>query len=325
MEAIVSTIITKDYGHYALTLHDSLVKFNKDIHFCVFVSNGSLPQNLEHELLSRSNILLLCSDDFKSEVALQIKIKYSDSYHDAYRWGMKPILLIKLLQLGYAKVIYVDSDIYFFNDFSFLFLELNEKKLLLSPHWRSSSPIKDLSNFKLNFLDGIYNGGFVGASTGAEGALLYWAKLCLFSCKVDRSNGFYVDQRFLDILPTRYEGIGHITHRGCNIANWNQIDCKRVLKQNGLVLINNEYPIIFIHFTNSLFKGVYLGSKEDNILLPYVESYRDNLLKYSDVDIIASFLKKGNDKASRSESDFITKSLYYRLKIKIINLVKKSS
>jgi len=303
MKAVVCTIITNDYGHYALVLHDSLIEQFATVHFCVFVSNGKLPQKIEDKLLSRKNVDIFYDTTFKSELALKLREKYSQNLHDAYRWGMKPILLNKLLKDGYQSAIYVDSDIYFYNDYTFLFESLKTYNLLLSPHWRCSNPQIDIANFKLNFLDGIYNGGFIGASKGSEKTLNYWAELCLFNCEVNRNEGFYVDQRYLDILPTRFEGVTHITHKGCNVANWNQEDCKRTLQINGNVLINNTYPIVFIHFTNSFFKGVYLN-KTDELLIPYVEKYRDHLLLYSDTDIIKDFFEKGVHLESRKEDNY---------------------
>ncbi|WP_417890147.1 hypothetical protein [Xanthomarina gelatinilytica] len=322
MKAVVTTIITKDYGHYALTLQDSLLKFIPDIHFCVFVSNGTLLEETASILKSRPHTVIYYDNDFTDTLAKQLKEKYSSSFHDAYRWGMKPILLKKLLHIGYDKAIYVDSDIYFFNDYNFLFKELEANNLLLSPHWRSSDPNKDLSNFKLNFLDGIYNGGFIGASKGAEAALSYWAELCLFNCEVDRANGFYVDQRYLDILPTRFKGVTHIKHKGCNVANWNQVDCERILQPDGNVLINNEVPIIFIHFTSSMFRGVLI-KKDDSILLENIKIYRDNLLKYSDLDVIEHFYQEGANMKSRTEDNTKSKSFYHELRKRISLLLNK--
>ncbi|WP_372757290.1 hypothetical protein [Mariniflexile sp.] len=304
MKEVVCTLITKNYGHYALVLHDSLIKQQESIHFCVFVSNGKLPHSVEVQLLSRKHVTIYYEASFKNELSILLKEKYFTSYHDAYRWGMKSQLLIKLLNHGYERAIYVDSDIYFYNDYRFLFEELKKFSILLSPHWRSSYPNLDMENFKLNFLDGIYNGGFIGASQGGQAALTYWTELCLFNCEVNRSEGFYVDQRYLDIFPTRFEDVGHITHKGCNVANWNLIDCKRVLQPDGNVLINNTEPIVFLHITNSMLKGVYLW-KNDVLLQPYIEQYRDNLLKYDDVDIIVHFFEKGMHIPSRSEQHVV--------------------
>lgn len=318
MKEVVSTIITKNYGHYALVLHDSLINQLKYIHFCVFISNGKLPQDIQAQLLSRPNVTIYYEDAIKDKLAIQLKEKFAKVYHDEYRWGMKPLLLNKLLDDGYERAIYVDSDICFYSDYAFLFESLKKYNILLSPHWRCSMPDIDTINFKLNFLDGIYNGGFIGASKGGEKALNYWAELCLFNCEVNRNEGFFVDQRYLDILPTRFEGVGHIIHKGCNVANWNQVDCKRILKPNGMVLINNKWPIVFVHFTNSTLGGILLGN--DKFLYPFLEQYKDALLKYNDVNIIEEFFEKEHLKNSRREvvieKPVATKSKFYKRFIK---------
>lgn len=317
----ICTIITGNYGHYALALHDSICNFNANIAFFVFVSEGNLEANILDEIKRRKGIYVLTSLDLqKSELAKKVYSKYENINQDALRWSMKPIVMNYLLQEDYESVIYVDWDIHFFNDFNFLFDELKKCSVLLSPHWRCSEPEIDLINFKLNFLDGIYNGGFIGASKDSQEALEYWAKLCLFNCEVNRNAGFYVDQRYLDILPSRFEGVKSITHKGCNVANWNVIDCKRVEQSSGDVLINDQEPIVFIHFTNSLLKGAYLW-KNDEALIPYIEKYRDNILLYSDADIIQDFFKKGIHVSSRSEPVVINNN--YNNKYTFKRIIKK--
>ncbi|MGG5487537.1 hypothetical protein [Gaetbulibacter jejuensis] len=322
MRNIICTVITNNYAHYALALHDSFKDYDDTVDYCVFVSNGALDTAYEDEFEARGIVLLTVADFKDNRLAKQMHEKYATVYHDAYRWGMKPLVMIELLNRSYDHVIYVDSDIYFFADYTFLWKELETRSMLLSPHWRCSDPSISETNFRHNFLDGIYNGGFVGASKKGIKAMSYWAELCLFKCEVNRNDGFYVDQRYLDILPTRFEGVGHITHRGCNVANWNIVDCQRVAQADGTVLINNTFPIVFIHFTNSLFKGAYLW-KDDALLIPYIERYRDNLLNYSKVDVIAAFFNKGIHQQSRTESDFEKKSLIVKLKTLLKRTVKK--
>ncbi len=295
-----ATIITADYGAYALALHDSLMKFDEEINMAIFISSGKLDEAIQKEFDKRKNIKLYFGKDIMEfPLAKNVYEKYYEASHDSYRWSMKPVFMNFLLHKDFKEVIYLDSDIFFFNDYTFLWKELDGCNILLSPHWRSSDPVADLPNFKLNFLDGIYNGGFIGASRGGIAALDYWAKLCLYNCEVNRNEGFYVDQRYLDLLPTRFEGVENITHKGCNVANWNQLDCKRTKKESGEVVINNVFPIIFIHFTNSFLRGILL--QNDKLLLPFLEQYRDNLLRYSDIDIIEKFHKKGRFKQSRIE------------------------
>ncbi|MEO2064650.1 MAG: glycosyltransferase [Christiangramia sp.] len=291
MHSCFCTIITPDYWPYALALYDSLAALDPQIQLAVLVSQDSKGKDDYSIFQNNRNIQVYKIKDLEHiSIAKEIRSKYHENYHDAYRWSMKPVFMNFLFQKGYDKVIYVDSDIYFFNDFTFLFDELEHCNLLLSPHWRSSDPEADLANFKLNFLDGIYNGGFIGATPAAETALNYWAKLCLFNCEINRSEGFYVDQRYLDILPSRFEGVKSIRHKGCNVAYWNRVDCSRTINKEGKVMIDNKFPVIFIHFTYSLFLGVFF--EDDKILLPFLEKYRDNILKYSEKNILSEFYKK---------------------------------
>ncbi|MFD2517942.1 glycosyltransferase [Salinimicrobium flavum] len=315
------TIITADYAPYALVLHDSLCRFNKTFHFSVFLSKGGLSEAFEKEFLRRKYVQLYDFKDLQNfSYAKDLKDKYCEERHDAFRWGMKPVFINFLLE-SFEKVIYLDCDIYFFSDFHFLYEELNHVALLLTPHWRNSNPLVEYDNFKLNFLEGLYNAGFIGASRGAELALNWWAKMILFKCEVNTAEGFYDDQRYLDLLPVLFENTGILRHKGCNVANWNKILCNRTLNDNGEVTINNHFPIVFVHFTNSLLTGVFY--KNDKLLSFHLEQYRDNLLKYSDVDIIEEFSKKVRFKKLWSEEDFTPERQTITIAKRIRSLVKK--
>ena len=61
-----------------------------------------------------------------------------------------------------------------------------------------------------------------------------------------------------------------IRHPGCNIAEWNTEECKRIIVDDR-VLINGQYPIIFVHFTRTLMHQILKGF--DPLLKPYLEQY----------------------------------------------------
>ena len=299
-ERIICTIITGDFAHYALALHDSLASQDSEINFAIFISGGKISEEHLNVLQKKEKLKILHFSQLeKFGLAKELNEKYANSYHDAFRWGMKPVFTNFLLSEGYEKVIYLDSDLFFFGNYEFLFEELDRCSVLLSPHWRSSNPKLEYSNFVDNFRDGIYNAGFFGASKGARKALDWWSQMVLFKCEVSRKDGYYVDQRYLDILPVYFRNIKHLEHRGCNVGNWNQTECKRGLNEHGEVLINEKFPIVFIHFTNSLLRGVLLGG--DKLLMPHLEEYRKSLLKYSRKDIIEEFYSHGQFEKPRSE------------------------
>jgi hypothetical protein len=171
---------------------------------------------------------------------------------------------------NFDQVIFIDPDVCFFSDPSFLFDEMSGASVLLSPHWRSSDPLADPVNFELNFKDGIYNGGCIGATQKGIPALEWLARACLYKCENGPGSGLFADQKYLDLLQSRFPDVQVIQHKGCNVANWNMIDCKRMAFGEG-VRINGTDPIVFIHFSKSTIRGILSG--KDALLLPYLEEY----------------------------------------------------
>lgn len=268
------TIITYDYIPYAQTILKSIRKFNKSITLHVFISDSDEKINSLDPGLK-----FYTYNDLKSnQTCRDLYSKYANSYHDAFRWSMKPVFMRYLLNEGAKKVLYVDSDIHFYSDYNFLFDYLDNNNILLTPHWRTSDPVKDQSNFKLLLTSGLYNAGFVGVNQNAIPALTWWAEVCLYNCEISPETGNYVDQTYLDFFHYLFDGVKVIKHKGCNVANWNRVECKRTIDDDNQVLINNEFPIVFIHFTASTIKGILSG--QDKLLMPYYEVYKSILNEF---------------------------------------------
>jgi lipopolysaccharide biosynthesis glycosyltransferase len=267
------TIITGNYYAYALSLLESLKTHCKQtVTLHVFVSDESIGKDFLRELRAQhKGLFFTFKDEVNTEMAIKLDQKYHSTYMDAYRWSMKPVFMNYLLQeKGYEKVIYLDCDLFFYSNPDFIFDLLEQDRVLLSPHWRcADNPQEDWTNFYLNFQGGIYNGGFVGINSKGNEVMNYWANLCLTLCVKDFEKGMYVDQKYLDILHSRFDGVGVLRHRGCNVATWNLADNKRSLNVSGEVMINEIYPIVFIHFTKGTMRGIINGA--DALLLPHFQ------------------------------------------------------
>lgn len=304
------SIITFDYIPYVQALCHSLNQFQK-IDFNVLISDRAeknLTKNEIEELNKLKNLQIYYFDQLSEEgLGKELFEKYWNYEMDAYRWSMKPVFIKFLLEVQkYDKVIYADSDLYFFNNYDFLFDELENNDILLTPHWRSSDPQKDKGNFDLLFVGGLYNAGFIGVNKNAIPAMDWWAKVCLYQCIKDFTKGQYVDQTYLNLLPVLFDNVKIIKHKGCNIANWNQVDCQRNVS-DGNVLIEGDFPIIFIHFTNSTINGILSGI--DCLLQPFLSEYDQ---------VLQSFGKK--IKEGKIENK-INKSTY-KAKIKTLLSIK---
>lgn len=268
------TIITSDFYPYAQALYASLIKYNPDTQLQVLVvDSNSLPAQRANagivlHFITEISGYSLVSDMYK---------KYAHLNADKLRWALKPPFLSYLLEHGFSKTIYADCDIFFFNDHSFLFDELDESSVLLTPHWTVSNPVVNEDNFLSSFEGGLFNAGFIGASVKGIPALRWWAEACLYRIERDIKKGLFDDQRYLDAVPVLFEDVKIIRHKGCNVATWNYDECKRILVDKQ-VMINGKYPIIFIHFNTMLVKQILKG--HDNLLLPYFLEYKEVFEKY---------------------------------------------
>jgi hypothetical protein len=277
------TIITSDYLFYALALRDSLCRIDPAAHLHILVTDAPARH---WQVPSRGHNLTIyqpdaiCTDD----VARALRAKYAGHAPDHFRWSMKPIFIKHLLRHGMRKAIYVDSDIFFFAQFAFLFDALDSVALLLSPHWRSADPRVDPDNFEKNFSEGLFNGGFVGATEHAGPMLDWWARCCLYKCVKDRERGLYDDQKYLDMMPVRFENVGVLRHRGCNVAEWNAAECKRTVDTTGQTTINGVDPIVFIHFTAWLYHRILHG--DDGLLRPFMDQQIAALREYQPTFVI---------------------------------------
>ena len=271
----ICTITTYSHLAQTLALRDSVMPFCPDLTFNILITDKEDVSHLKQKNTHFFNL----KDIENAYLAGSIIKKYSHE-KDKLRWCLKPVFLHFLLfNCGYSKAIYADNDIFFFNGFTFLFKDLDKKDVLLCPHWRCTRPGINKDWFLVNFTDGFYNAGFLAASNKASEPLKWWAETCLFKCAKVYRKGLFDDQKYLDFMPLVFNNVGIIKHRGCNVAYWNQIDNKRTnVKDN--VLINDEWEIIFIHFTKELIKAI--KNKKEPLLAEHLDTYKLALEKYID-------------------------------------------
>jgi len=259
------TIASPSYLPFAAVLLSSLKKQQQQVSLHVLVTDDVDSSKMQPgmELYPLSTL--------SNDPSVQIIIKKYGTENDKLRWALKPFFLKALLQKT-DTVIYLDNDIYFFNDFSFLFTDLNQHSISLTPHWCSFDPFQYPENFKMSFQLGIFNAGFIGASLKGKAFLNWWASACSFAMERNMEDGFFVDQRYLDMSMIVDENVSIVRHKGCNVASWNMHQNKRIKKEKE-ILINGHFPIVFIHFNNATIEHIENGN--DNLLSPYYETFKN--------------------------------------------------
>ena len=262
------TIITSNYLPYAVTLFHSLRQhMDKGSLYVLITDDGEY----DCSLLPEENLHLLHISDLRNFGPTDALLNKYHNCPDALRWSMKPVLIQYLLEQRHEKVIFTDCDIYFVSNGNFLFDELENAAILLTPHWTTPDPQERESDFLSFFNYGAFNAGFIGATREGIPALKWWAEACKYRIEVNHAQGLHVDQKYLDALPVFFEDVKILRHKGCNVSFWNQQVCRRQMV-NGQVKINGIYPVVFIHFNRNYIPELLEGN--DREIFPYFEQFR---------------------------------------------------
>jgi len=252
----------------AFALANSIAPFKGFLNILVIDEMNNLAQKPE-------NVNIFTLSDLNDHIGIQIIDKYKNN-QDKLRWALKPIFLKHLLNETNA-VIYVDNDIYFYNDFAFLFKELESNNVILTPHFYNSNPNEDQNWLEANFRVGLYNAGFIGVNQQAIIALNWWANCCLYNVKKVFWRGLFDDQKYLDLFPILFDNVKILKYKGCNLAGWNYLNYNLNRDPNGGLVIDSTNKLIFIHFAES---SLVDFSKTNHLLNKEYKLYEENLLNH---------------------------------------------
>jgi hypothetical protein len=161
-------------------------------------------------------------------------------------FALKPWVIGHLLEkFPNEPVYYFDSDIE-------LFAPLAEAEdvlthganLVMTPHILHPAPDQESEEDLLR--SGSFNGGFLGvASTpGGRAFVAWWGERLRTGCTIDFTCG---DQRWLDLVPSIWDGVAILRHPGYNFACWNT-------HQRPMSCLDGAWtaagqPLRFVHYT----------------------------------------------------------------------------
>lgn len=160
----------------------------------------------------------------------------------------------KLLEMpDTEKVVYLDPDIAVFNSLSYLIELLDQYAIVLTPHQLTPESTREavIDNEICSLKHGIYNLGFVALSKKEQGIAFanWWRDRLLNFCYDDIPNGLFTDQRWVDLAPAFFDDLHILRDPGYNVASWNLSNRQMSLNKDGQIVINNDYPLRFYHFT----------------------------------------------------------------------------
>jgi hypothetical protein len=198
----------------------------------------------------RPDELALDSSEFRTMASIYDGLELS--------CAMKPWAIEHALALDDA-VLYLDSDVEVFASLALLLELAREHSLVLTPHLTEPPPLAlEPGEEATRLAGGVYNNGFLGVSRAARPFLEWWRSRLARHCLNDLANGFFVDQRWVDLAPALFPF--HALHDpGANVAPWNLIT-RRVEETADGYLVDGV-PLRFFHFSGFDPERPYLLSK----------------------------------------------------------------
>src|ERR1700686_3063005 len=166
--------------------------------------------------------------------------------------AVKPWLLEHLLAHGDGTpVAYFDPDIRFYAPMDEIERLAAEHELVLIPHITAPIPDDGKQPGELDLMaSGTYNLGFVAMAPGARTRelLQWWQKRLRYDCVIDHALGYFVDQRWFDLVPNTFAGTAVLRDPGMNVAYWNLHE-RRISQDSGGTWLVNGAPLCFFHFS----------------------------------------------------------------------------
>jgi len=275
----VCTISARNFSAHAITLLNSIRQFHSDVDFFYVVADEE-PFGIQRE---KSFFEVVRASDLGIASFNEMSFKYDIVELNV---ALKPFVIKKLIDKGYKKVLYFDADIMVFSSLDVIINLLESYSIIVTPHILSPITLKNKLNILENGLlkNGCYNLGFIGVSNTNESNrfLQWWADKCSRDCYREPESGLFVDQKWIDLVPSIFNYVYILKNAGCNMAYWNLHE--RKLQKN--MMMNNKERLIFFHFSGleieninqiSKYQSTYLLSERQD-LQDIFQSYRANVI-----------------------------------------------
>jgi glycosyltransferase involved in cell wall biosynthesis len=241
----ICTIVARNYLAYARVLTESFLAQHPDGECIVLVIDdvdGVVDDDLEPFTVMRPGDLEI--ERFEGMAAMYDVTELATA--------VKPWLLEQLLREGDGTpVAYFDPDIRFFAPVDEIEQLARQHDLVLTPHITAPVPDDGKQPGELDLMaSGVYNLGFVAMAPSAriQTLLEWWQRRLRYDCVIDHALGYFVDQRWFDLVPNTFAGTAIVREPGMNMAYWNLHERELSRAADGSWSVNGE-PLRFFHFS----------------------------------------------------------------------------
>lgn len=238
----VFTILSHNYLGQALALEKSFQSYHSDVDFYFVIIDRKTPEAIES--IKDLNVI------WAEELGINNYWRHAFKF-DVIEWStnIKPFVARSLL-LQYEKILYLDPDLYFYQNVDWIFSELSNCSVVVTPH--ATTPIYDQHpQGDLEWMRvGTFNLGFIGMRNTQETDLFlnWWGQRCLSDGYLETSNGVFVDQKWVTLAMGFYPGIKILFNKGINVASWNLHE-RKLATTLPTPMLEDGSPLYFFHFS----------------------------------------------------------------------------
>lgn len=295
------TLFDSVYLSRGLAMYESLCCHCQEFHLYVFAFNDVCYTILKSLRLNKMTVISL--SEFEDDELLRVKPVRT---RGEYCWTCTSSTILYVLnRFNVESCTYLDSDLYFFSSPQYLFDEMGNNAVMITPH--NYTPQYDQSG-----RTGIYCVQFVTFKNNQQGRVVleWWRKACLDWCYNRFEDNRFGDQKYLDDWPNRFEGVHVCKNLGAGVAPWNMQQYTFQKKKDRIVgvenLTGNTFDVVFFHFHSLAFvtpsyfspRPYYRRNKSAILLMfnPYVKKIKEIRDKYPAVSVSEKYLS-GFDRA----------------------------
>jgi hypothetical protein len=232
------TIVGKAYLIKGLTLYYSILKNMKNFHLWICCVDEDVYNVLSK--LHLVNVTLYRTNDIEDKELLIAKGNRSIR---EYCWTLKAPLILHIFEScsEVNTILYLDADLYFFDNAKQIYNEWGNGSILLCEQrdgWNDN-------------IFGKYQAGLLGFRKDKSGleCLRWWRKRCIEWCyDTYDDRGRWGDQRYMNNWNELFEGVVVVKSLGIDAAAWYQKYYDINIKRKK-VYINNDKLVLY-HFTS---------------------------------------------------------------------------
>jgi len=241
------TVVTRNYLHYAAVLQQSCKRLNPQADFFVVLAD-ELPSSLAsaHQLDTLVPAQQLLVGDWARFTFQYTPFELS--------CALKPYAMEHLLSQGYDSVVFLDGDVALYGPLNSMTQALQSHSVALTPHLLRPLPRDGRKPAENNFLNtGTFNGGVVGCCGDQVGLqfIQWWKDHLRHDCYVDVAGGVFVNQKWLNLVPSLFPSVAIVRQPGCNTGHWTLSQFSLTGDRESGYRVGDQ-PLECFHFSNFL-------------------------------------------------------------------------